>query len=106
MRAIHRAGGERLGRRELQLRARERADERQALAKRRPRVEVRRQRDRHAGVHERAGRRHRAAEEQRARRQQDGDDVARRERHDPVRAGRLEMVDRPRPELDRERNRT
>src|SRR5215217_7581462 len=42
---VHGAGGQRLGRREPELRGGERADERQALAERAPRIEVGRQGD-------------------------------------------------------------
>ena len=80
--------------------------ERQALAERAARVEVGGERDGGAGVDEGAPRRHRPAEEERARREQDADDVARRERPHAVRSRRLEVVDRPRAELDRERDRT
>ena len=106
VRRVDGAGRERLSRRKPELRARERADERQALAERAARVEVRGQRDRAACVDERAAGRHRAAEEERARRQEDAHDVALRERSHAVRARRLEMVDRPGSELDRERDRS
>ena len=105
VRRVDRAGRERLRRRELQLRRRERAAERQALAERAARVEVGRERDGRAGIDERAARRHRPAEEERARGQQHADDVARGERAHAVGARRLEVVDRARPELDRERDR-
>ena len=106
VRRVHRARGERLGRREPKLRARERADEREALAERAPRVEVGRERDRGAGVDERAAGRHRPAEEERAHGEQHADDVGARERGRALGSGRLEMVDGACPELDRERNGT
>ena len=80
VRRVHGARGQGLLGRHGQLRRGERADEREALAERAARVEVRRERDGRARVEERAGGRHRAVEEQRARRQQDAGDVARRER--------------------------
>ena len=86
------------------LRAGERADERQALAERAPRVEVGREREAGSGVDQRARRRHRPPEEERARGEQDGCDVARGQRPDALVAGRFEVVDAPRAELDRERN--
>ena len=89
---------------ELHLRAREREDERQAVAERAPGVEVRRQGDERTGIDERACRRHRPAEEERARRQKDAGDVARRQLRDTLRPRRLEMVDRPCSQLDRKGN--
>ena len=70
-----------------------------------PGVEVRRERDRGARVDERAAGRHRPVQEERARRA--GARRRRRSRRarDAVRPGRLEVVDRPRAELDRERDR-
>ena len=53
----------------------------------------------------RAGR-HRPSEEERARREQHAGDVARGECCDAVVAGRLQVVDRARAELDRERDRS
>src|SRR5207249_4483809 len=90
---------------EPELRARQRADERQALAERAAGVEVGRERNGCARVGELTGWWHRTAEEERARGQEHADDVALRERTHPVGTGRLEMVDRSRPELDRERYR-
>ena len=58
-----------------------------------------------ASTSARAGR-HRPREEECARGQQHTRDVARRQRGDAFRAGRLEMVDRTRAELDRKRDRT
>ncbi len=97
---------ERFFRRERHLRRRERADEREALAERAARVEVGRERDSSARVDERACGRHRAVQEERARREEDTGDVARGERDDSCRSGRLEVIHRARAELDRERDRT
>src|SRR5205085_3356080 len=96
------AGAERLRRRQLELGRGERADEREALAEGAARVEVRRERDGRAGLDKRAGGRHRPAEEERARREEHAGDVARRERAHAVLAGRLEVVDRARAEVDGE----
>ena len=68
----------------MQLRAGERADERQARRERAARVEVGRERDRRTGVDERPARGHRPVEEERARREQHADDVARGQFADPV----------------------
>ena len=106
MRRVHGARCQGLGRRELQLCRRQRADERQALAERAAGVEVGGEGDRRACVDERPGRGHRAPEEQRARRQEHRDHVAPRELADPVRARRLEVVDGARCELDRQPDRT
>ena len=81
-------------------------DEREALAERAAGVEVRRERDRSARVDERAGRRHRTRKEERAGGQQHTSHVALGQRGDTLWPGRLEVVDRTRAELDRERNRT
>ena len=62
VRSVHRACRERLGGCQSELRARQRAHDRQALAVRASRVEVGGQRDRSSGVDERAGRRHRPVE--------------------------------------------
>ena len=100
------AGRQCLGGRKPELRTGERADERQALAERAPWVEVRGERDGSARFHERAGGRHRATEEERARGQQHAHHVARRQCVNAVASGCLQVVDRPRAELDRERDRT
>ena len=73
---VDRAGGERLPRRHVQLRAGKRADERQALAERAAGVEVRGQG--HCGpcVYQVTSRGHGTAEEERARREQHTHDVA------------------------------
>ena len=94
-----------LRRREPQLRRGERAAERQALAEGAARIEVGRERHRCARVDEGARRRHRPVEEERARRQHDPDDGARGERAHAVVSRGLEVVDRARAELDRERDR-
>src|SRR5205823_3991607 len=99
------AGRERLGGRELELRRRERAAQRQALAEGAAGVEVGRERDGRARLDERAAGRRRPSEEERTRRQEDRDDRTGRERLDPSCARRLEMVDRARAELHSERYR-
>ena len=90
---------------EVELRAGERCNQRQAGRERAARVEVRRERDRRARIDERTGGRHRAIEEQRARRQQHGRHVARAERARTVCAGRLEMIEAASTELDGEGDR-
>ena len=105
MGGVGRHRGERLRRRELELGAGERADERQAGREGAARVEVCRERDRSAGGHEVARPRLRAVEEERAGRQQHADHGAGRECGDPVVSRRLEVVDRARAELDGERDR-
>ncbi len=90
--------------RDLHLRGRERADEREALAERAARVEVRRERNGGARVDQRTGRRHRPVQEERARREQDAGYVARRERGRSCLTRHLEVVDGTRAELDRERD--
>ncbi len=102
---VDRDGGQGLLGSQVELGAGERADERQARRERAARVEVRRERDRGAGVGERPARRHRPIEEERARRQEHAHDVARGERPDSGSTRRLEVVDRARPQLDRERDR-
>ena len=99
------AGGQCLLGREGELGACERADDREALAECAPGVEVGGERDGRSGVDERARRRHRPREGERGDGQEDGDDVAGGEKRDAVAPGRLEVVDRPRTELDRERYR-
>ena len=94
-----------LRRRELELGRRECADERQALAERAPRIEVRRQGDGRTGVDELARGRHRPPEHEGASREADADDAASRERGDPVHPRRFEVVDGARAELDRQRDR-
>jgi hypothetical protein len=87
----------------VEQRARQGADDREALAKRAPGIEVRRQGDRRARVDHRPRLRHRTVEEERARREHDADHVARGKGGDARLARRFEMVDRPRADFDRER---
>ena len=105
VRCIDGAGGERLRGRQLELRRRQRAADRQALAECAARVEVGREGDRGARVDEGAPRRHRPTEEERARRQEHSDDVARRKCAHTAVARRLEVVDGARAQLDCERDR-
>ena len=107
VRGVRRRGDERLLGRELHLRAGEREDEREAVAERAAGVEVRREGDRarprrRARAPEASGGRGRARSRAGARRSR----RSRRAAATPVRAGRLEVVDRARAELDRERDRT
>ena len=104
VRRVDRAGGKGLRRRQLELRRRQRAHERQAFAECAARIEVGRERDHRAGFDERPRRRHRPGEEERARREQHRRDIACSQRSDSLGARRLEVVDRPRAELDRERD--
>ena len=106
VRRVDGARSQSLRRRQLQLRRRERADEREALAECAARVEVGRERDRGPGIDERARRRHRPIEKERARREEHTDDVARPEHLDSVLTCRLEMVDGAGSELDGEGDRT
>jgi hypothetical protein len=69
VRAVDGRGCQRFGRGKLQLGRGEREHERQALAVRAPGVEVRCERDRRAGIDERASRRHRPAQKEGAGRQ-------------------------------------
>ena len=71
-----------------------------------PGIEVGREREQAAGVDERARRRQRAPERQRGGRQRHADDVGGGQLGDALGPGRLEMVERARPELDREIERT
>ena len=89
----------------MELSRRERADERQALAKGAAGVEVGRERDSRAGVDERPCWRHRPREEERARGEHHADHVARGERAHAVWTSCLEVIDRPRSELDRDLDR-
>jgi hypothetical protein len=102
---VHGRGGERLARAQPELGRSERQHEREALAERAARVEVGGERDRGTGVDERPGRRHRPCQEERAAGEQHAGDVAGGERGDSIRTCRLEVVDRARAELDRERDR-
>ena len=102
---VDRAGGEGLRRGQMELRRRERADERQALTEGTARVEVGGERDRGPGIDERSRGRHRPVEEECARGQEHPDHLARRERSDPLPASCLQMVDRAGCELDGEWNR-
>ena len=79
-------------------------DERQALAEGAAGVEVGRQRDDGALVHQRPPRRHRAVEEERGDREQNGRDVALGQGSYSVRACRLEVVDAHRAQLYGEGN--
>jgi hypothetical protein len=90
----------------VELRARQRTDERQALAEGTAGVEVGRKRNRRTGVGERSGGRHRAVEEERTGGEYHRCDVAPCERADAALAGCLEVVDRARAELDREVDRS
>ena len=105
VRGVHGARRERLLGSEAELRAGERADDREALAVGAAGVEVRRERDRRARVGERAAGRHRAVQVERGDREQHADDVARGQRRDALRARGLEVVDRARAELDRQPDR-
>ncbi len=82
------------------------ANQRKRLAEGAPGVEVGRERDGGTGIHERPCGWHRTSEEQCARGQEDRNDVTLPECRDTVRTGGLEMIDRPRTELDREPDRT
>src|SRR6185312_14016961 len=88
----------------VHLRAGERAHDRQALAEGAPRVEVGREYDDGTLVDQRARVRHRAAEEERRDREQHGGDVGPREVARAFLAGRLEVVDAHRTEVDRKRH--
>src|SRR5919204_562564 len=89
----------------MELGARKRADERQALAEGAAGVEVGRQRDGGTRVDERPRRRHRPVEEESARGEQDSRHVASAERPDAVGSRRLEVVDRADAEVECEWNR-
>ena len=87
------ARGQGLCRSQVELRDRERGDQRKALAERAAGIEVGRKSDHRPRVDERATRRHRPVEIERAGREQDGRDVGGCERADAGLAGRLEVVD-------------
>ena len=90
----------------MKLGDRQRRNDREALAERAAGVEVGRHRNRGPRVDERPRRRHRPVEKERARRQKNADDIARGEHSDAGVPGRLEMIDGPGAELDRQRDRT
>ena len=89
----------------MQLRDRERRDDTKTLAEGAARVEIGRECNRRARVDERAGRRHRPVEKKGARREEHADDPARGQRSDAAVSCRLEMIDRPSAELDRQPDR-
>ncbi len=100
MGGVHGARHESLLGGKSELRAGERADERQAFAEGASGVEIRRQRDCGSRICESPGRWHRPSEKERAGRQENADDIAVGKGVDAGRAGALEVVHRTRAELD------
>ena len=103
---VDRARAERLGGRELQLGGGERADEWEALAEGAAGVEVGREGDGGARVHQPPPRRHPPSQEECARGKQYRGDAATGECSNALVTGCLQVVDRARAELDRERHRS
>ena len=102
---VHRARCERLARRHAEHRAGERHHDGKRVAERASGIEIGRERHDRPAVDQRPGGRLRAAQVERRHREQHGADIACGERGDAGRTGCLEVVDRPRAELDRERDR-